>query len=398
MTSLDLAREVVCEFDFPTEEIEWFAERGNINLDAFVLRGGGRRALLQRISSAVFSQPDRVVRNMLLVTEAQRTRVRDDGVRWEVPVLVPRLNGAYTVEKNGTWRLMAFIEESASFKRLGALSREGQLRAARECGRGLAMWLDRTAGLDPSTLRSSLPGYREAWVYLAQWDAAVAGARSGFSLPEDPEIRTSCEPHFALAISDEEHARRLDQEVRDAVAFVAKHRESLTELAELRATGKIADRAIHGDTKLENFLFDAETGRAIALVDLDTIMPGTWLVDWGDMARSLCNVAGETERNLDLVRVDEQVYAAATEGFLGEIRSAAPEEIALMPRAVVSIALELGIRFLGDYLRGDTYFQLGPGDPPDLNRVRGLAQLRLAREMLHHLPKAESLVRQVSVR
>ena len=176
-----------------------------------------------------------------------------------------------------------------------------------------------------------------------------------------------------------------------------QHRSLLTELADLRAAGAIADRAIHGDTKLENFLFDAVTGRAIALVDLDTIMPGTWLVDWGDMARSLCNVAGEAERDLDLVRVDEQVYAAATEGFLSEIKSATPLEISLMPRAVVSISLELGIRFLGDYLRGDTYFQLGPLDPEDLNRVKGLAQLRLARELIEHLPQAEALVSRSAV-
>lgn len=386
MTSLDLARDVAAEFDFPFDSVEWFAERGNINLDAFDVRGPGGRTLLQRISPAVFTQPGRVVRNMLLVTEAQRAAAIEDDERWEVPSLVARSDGAYTVERDGTWRLIAFIEGSVSYKRLAGLAREDQLRTARECGRGLAMWLDRTAHVDPASLRSSLPGYRDARVYLGQWDCAVAGERECPELPDDEEIRSSCAAHYAVALSPEEYAaRRNDPEIEAAVAFVAAHRGLLTEIADGRASGRIADRAIHGDTKIENFLFDAETGAAIALVDLDTIMPHSWLVDWGDMVRSLCNVAGETERDLDLIRVDKEIYSEVTRGFLSEIRSATPEEIALMPRAVASIALELGIRFLADYLRGDTYFQLGLTDATDLNRVRGLGQLRLAAHLIDRL-------------
>lgn len=391
MTSLDLAHKVAAEFNVAYDSLEWFGERGNINLDAFDLRAGDRRYLLQRISPTVFTQPGRVVRNMLLITEAQRQSVVKDGVRWEVPSLVPRADGAYTVEQDGTWRLIEFIEDSVSYKRLAQLGRAGQLETARECGRGLAMWLDRTASVDPAALRSSLPGYRDASVYLAQWDAALLGPDAEYRLPDDEEVRESCGAHYAVTVSNDEYrARRNDLEIERAIAFVDEHRSLLTEIAEGRVDGKIADRAIHGDTKLENFLFDDETGAAIALVDLDTIMPHSWLVDWGDMVRSLCNVAGETERDLELVAVDDEVYAVVTEGFLGEIHSATPEEIALMPRAVAAIALELGIRFLADYLRGDTYFRLGPTDASDLNRVRGLGQVRLASLLIARFNGASS--------
>jgi len=150
-----------------------------------------------------------------------------------------------------------------------------------------------------------------------------------------------------------------------------------TTLLDGMESGRIRRLAIHGDTKLDNFLFSTRTGRAKALVDLDTIMPHTWLADWGDMVRSLVNVAGEKERDLSRVRVDTDVYRAVARGFLSSAREVTPAEVDLMADAPQIIALELGVRFLGDYLRGDSYFKLGPADPPDLNRARAMAQLTL---------------------
>jgi hypothetical protein len=118
-----------------------------------------------------------------------------------------------------------------------------------------------------------------------------------------------------------------------------------------------------------------------ALVDLDTIMPHTWLADWGDMVRSLVNVAGEKERDLTRVQVDLDVFRAVARGFLSTAREVTAAEVDLMAEAPQIIALELGLRFLTDYLRGDSYFKLGPADPPDLNRVRAMAQLELFRKL-----------------
>ena len=148
--------------------------------------------------------------------------------------------------------------------------------------------------------------------------------------------------------------------------------------------GTIRRVAIHGDTKLENFLFDAETSLVKSLVDLDTIMPHTWLCDWGDMLRSLVNVAGEKETNLDAVRVDAAIYDAVARGFLEIAQEVTPAEVARMVDAVEVITLELGVRFLTDYLRGDSYFKLSPADPPDLNKQRALVQLTLFERLRDH--------------
>jgi Ser/Thr protein kinase RdoA (MazF antagonist) len=157
-------------------------------------------------------------------------------------------------------------------------------------------------------------------------------------------------------------------------------------------SGRIRRMAIHGDTKLDNFLFCTRTGKVKALVDLDTIMPHTWLADWGDMVRSLCNVAGEKETNLDCVDADLDVYRAVARGFLTCAQRVTPHEVDLMADAVEIIALELGVRYLADYLRGDTYFSVGESDPPDLNRTRAMVQLALFERLQHHRLAADRCI------
>jgi N-acetylhexosamine 1-kinase len=129
-----------------------------------------------------------------------------------------------------------------------------------------------------------------------------------------------------------------------------------------------------------------------ALVDLDTIMPHTFLVDWGDMVRSLCNVAGEKEPRRERIQVDMDIYRAVATGFLRSARNVTPREIELLVDSVEIIALELGMRFLTDYLRGDSYFKLGPADPLDLNKIRGLGQLTLFQRLRAVARQARALV------
>ena len=156
--------------------------------------------------------------------------------------------------------------------------------------------------------------------------------------------------------------------------------------------GRIRHTLIHGDTKIENFLFCSETGRVKSLVDLDTIMPFTWLADWGDLQRSMVNVAGEKERDLSKVKVDREVYESVAKGFLEAAREITDSEVALMVSAVQAITLELGLRFLTDFLKGDTYFQLGPEDPPDLNKTRAMVQLTLYQRLAEFGPEAEERI------
>jgi Ser/Thr protein kinase RdoA (MazF antagonist) len=210
----------------------------------------------------------------------------------------------------------------------------------------------------------------------------VAGTAAEF-LPQDPDLRSATESLFHSVLPAEERARRFnDPGLLEWFELIDQSLDFAVSLYQDVEEGKIRRTAIHGDTKIENFLFCQHTGRVRSLVDLDTIMPYTWLADWGDMVRSLCNVAGEKESDLSKVVVDREVYEAVTRGFLSTTEACPQEELARMPDAVATIAFELGLRFFTDYLRGDNYFQLSEGDPADLNRVRGLAQLKLFKELL----------------
>lgn len=348
--------------------------------------------MLQQINQEVFTRPASVMEAMISCIEAQRQGLQTlelpEGIDWEAISLIPTRGGenflSFTNRRGTTfWRVMKKIPECHTFKSLSELrTRTEQLRIAEDAGRGLAVYCDLTAEMDISRLENPLPGYRETGVYFAQLKSVLEGHQTvedaAEFLPLDRTVRQSTQQHFRLHLALEEHKRRLkSEETRRFIKLALDNEDFGMSLLRLMETGKIRRVAIHGDTKLDNFLFSLKTGRVRALVDLDTIMPHTWLADWGDMARSLTNVAGEKERDLSRVDVDMEIYEALAKGFLSTTTRLPRHEIRLMPEAVQVIALELGLRFLTDYLRGDSYFKLSATDPPDLNRTRGLAQLTL---------------------
>lgn len=376
-------------------EVHDFPERGNINQHTYLVFAGTprpREHLLQRINERVFTRPRSVMYAMIASIEAQRAAVAAGrlarGEEWDTITLLETRDGQpyLDVENHrgySCWRLMVRIPEARTYKSLGEIADPAErLRVAGEAGRGLALYGDLTCAMRTEGLENPLPGYRDTRLYYNQLRSVIAGCRTpeeaGELLPSDPAVRHSTEEHFLVHLDAPEYRRRMqDPGSRPWVDLVRSEEAFGTSLLEGMESGRIRRVAIHGDTKLDNFLFSTRTGRVKALVDLDTIMPHTWLADWGDMVRSLVNVAGEKERDLSRVRVDMDVFRAVARGFLSTAREVTPAEVDLMADAPQIIALELGLRFLLDYLRGDSYFKLGPADPPDLNRARAAVQLSL---------------------
>ncbi|RPI25319.1 MAG: hypothetical protein EHM61_14710 [Acidobacteria bacterium] len=398
----------------PVESYD-FPEKGNINRHTYLISGGPERTrrefLLQQINQQVFTRPWSVMRSMIASIQAQQESLERgelrEGEEWETITLVPTQRDRPYLEINdrrgySCWRLMVKIPESRTFKSLSEIADSAErLRIAEEAGSGLALYLAFTARMDISGLESPLPGYRDTRLYYNQLLSVLEGNRTPESasayLPADPLVRQSTELHFLVNIPDAEYQRRLNDPALAPFIRLACEREgyAMTLLREM-TSGELRTVAIHGDTKLDNFLFSTRSGRVKAMVDLDTIMPHTWLVDWGDMVRSLANVAGEKETDLGKVGVDLDIYQAVARGFLRSAREVRKVEVARMVDAVQIIALELGVRFLADYVRGDSYFKLGPADPPDLNKTRAMVQLTLFKKLTEAAEQTQRCIEQIS--
>jgi hypothetical protein len=376
----------------PILDADEFREKGNINFHTYSIGcAEGKEYLLQCINGDVFKKPVRIMEAMEAWIGAQNRALELDrpeaSASWEPITLIPAEKGGLYVEHAGSiWRLMKKIGGVKTFKSLEDAGSAGPV-VAREMGRGLALTADFARGVPLEGLTSSLPGYRDTRGYYAQLKSVLSGcgslAEAGPVLPADVEVRESTESLYYLACSaDEARARREDPELAPFIELALKWEGRAMTLQDGTAAGVLGKTAIHGDTKIENFLFHASHHQVVSLVDLDTIMPYTWLADWGDMIRSLVNVAGEKETNLDRVRVDRDVFRWTAEGFLSASRGASEAELDLLLVSVQAIALELGVRFLADYLRGDNYFALGPNDPPHLNKTRAMVQLTLFQRLL----------------
>ncbi len=410
--NLKHARAVAGLFALPEPvEAADFPLKGNINRAAYLISAGappGRRDyILQQLNPGVFKRPETVMEGMIACLDAQRNAVDagllPPGAHWEVPRLIPTKDGRNYLKLAGEdgvrcWRMMTRIGESQSCKSLQeAADPAARLRMAAEAGRGLALFGALTSGMDASRLRRTLPGYRDTPLYYAQLDSVLHGSRTLSDaapfLPADPGARESTQEHFLVRAEEQAFRLRLaDPRVRRSICLALEYRSFAQTLCRALESGNLKTVTVHGDPKLENFLFDSRTGGVKSLVDLDTVMPHTWLSDWGDMARSLVNQAGETETDLGRVGADPEIFRAAAGGFLAAARHVPGGEAALMADAVGIMALELGVRFLADYLRGDTYFRLEPADPRDKNKTRALVQFRLFEDVQSRLGELRRIV------
>jgi aminoglycoside phosphotransferase (APT) family kinase protein len=324
-------------------------KRGHIH-DTFVARcegrGGAARYILQRVNTHVFGDAEGVMENLLRVTEHQRRALERAGVedreRRVLRVLRARDGQPWHVDEAGRfWRGFPFVEGTVSHERP---AHAGQaLAAARAFGRFAASLHD----LPPPPLRTTIPGFHD----LALRRGALARAVSA-----DTRGR----------------AHSLAREIDATLAVTERIASACDEEALLR-------RPVHNDCKLNNLLFDAESDEALCVVDLDTVMEGALLHDFGELVRTSTNARPEDEPDPDTVEPDLALHEVLARGFLegvGELVT--PAEIASLPLAGARMALENSIRFLTDYLEGDPYFRI---QRPSHNLDRHRSQLRLAERL-----------------
>ncbi len=409
------AGDIASLFDIPKPfEISDFAAKGNINRQTYLVSAGSldKRCeyLLQLLNPGVFTQPRAVMNGMIACIRAQQKALAGGvlgGYEWETIRLVPTRSGKDYLEVPGDagitcWRMMIRISDVFTHRSLREISKPDlRLHVAEEAGRGLAFFGNLTAGMDAASLETPLPGYRETENYYNQLRSVLAGSRSPEQaepfLPQDPLVRKGTEAHFLIQADASEYHRRLkDPQIQRCINLALEQQQFGFTLIRKLKSGELEKVVVHGDTKLDNFLFSTRTGGIKALVDLDTIMSHTWLSDWGDMARSLANIAGERELDLEKIDIDKTIFRALAKGFLASASRMKALEIDLMVDAAQVMALELGVRFLADYLRGDSYFQPGAREPQDLNKIRALVQFRLFERMRDQADSLQEIIHSLS--
>ena len=190
------------------------------------------------------------------------------------------------------------------------------------------------------------------------------------------------------AVTEDKHERL--HKVVDEVTFVIERKRFCQTLEKAKESGKLPIRVTHNDTKLNNILFDETTSEPVCVIDLDTVMPGYSVNDFGDSIRFGANTAAEDEADLSKVSLDLELFELFTKGFIegcGGILT--EEEIELLPTGAMIMTLECGMRFLTDYLEGDTYFKIHR-EEHNLDRARN--QFALVTDMERKLPQMKETI------
>ena len=307
-----------------------------------------RRFILQRISSAAFKHPDEVMANIVGVTSFLGEKIKEAGgnpARETMSVWATKSGeNFYTDSEGGAWRVYPFVEDTICLQK--AETPELFAASARAFGKFQRMLRDYPA----DTLYETIPKFHDTEDRLAKLKAAVAADVMGRVKEVGPELKFVQE--------------------READCSVA--------LSALR-DGRLPLRVTHNDTKLNNILIDRESGEGICVIDLDTVMPGLAINDFGDSIRFGANHSAEDERDLTKVNFDLELFDVYAAGFLEGAGGALTEtELDYLPWGAKLMTLECGIRFLTDYLEGDHYFRIHR-EGQNLDRCR--TQFKLVSDM-----------------
>lgn len=335
---------------------------GHIN-DTYVLtyREGDaqKRYILQRINHEIFKKPWEVMENVVGVTEFLQKKIAKEGgdPERETMHVVPAKDGtAYQKLEDGTyWRMYRFVEGATCYDEVK------EPKDFYECALAFGHFQKMLAEYPAEELFETIPNFHNTVERLAAFKRA---------LEADTEHRAG--------------------EVQEEIRFILDREKDCHAICDLLASGEIPLRVTHNDTKLNNIMIDNETGKGICIIDLDTVMPGSALYDFGDSIRFGACTGAEDEPDLSKISCDLELFDVYTKGYIEGCEGALTgKEIEMLPMGAKVITLEQGIRFLTDYLEGDHYYKT---DRPGQNLDRTRTQLKMVADMEEKWEQMEEIV------
>lgn len=309
------------------------------------------RYVHQKINKSVFRDPPSVMKNVMRVTQHIREKLAAAGekdlTRKSLTVVPTRTGCPYYLDTEGYyWRSFVFIERTQTFEAVEVP--EQAYQAGRAFGRFQSLLSD------------------------------LAGERLFDTIPDFHNTRKRFNA-LQQAIQDD-HCNRAGM-ARSEIEFALKRESIVDILLNAAAQGEIPERVTHNDTKFNNVMLDVKTGEAVCVVDLDTVMPGLVLYDFGDMIRTTTSPTLEDERDLSKVRMKMPIFKELARGYLEHASSfLTPRERSLLAFSGRLITFTIGIRFLTDFLNGDTYFRV---HRPQHNLDRTRTQFKLMESISH---------------
>jgi Ser/Thr protein kinase RdoA (MazF antagonist) len=318
---------------------------GHIN-DTFLIRTVGDNLpdyILQRKNHVVFKDVPGMLNNILLATNHVRAKLKAVGepeIDRKVMTYLPTADGKYYVQDDhgNYWTLFLFIRDSHGIEEVTSPDQ------AFSAGKAFGHFQRQLSDLDPSGLIDTIPNFHNGKFRFQQFSDAIASNKA---------VRLS--------------------EMQSVVDQLLKRKEEMLRLQSWLDDGALPRRITHNDTKINNILFD-ENNNILCIIDLDTIMPGSILFDFGDAIRTLGNSAAEDEADVSKISFQTAYFEAFTKGYLSESsRFLTSLEIENLVYSCRYMVWEQAVRFLTDYLNGDTYYKIAY---PAHNKVRTLSQLR----------------------
>lgn len=329
---------ILKDFELNADNYQLYGS-GHIN-DTYLVQAKGRKYILQKVNTSIFKDIDGMMNNIKKVTN----HIKNLGKI-----------GLEILDYKKPWRLYSYIDNAYSVDLIE--KPEQAFTAAAAFGE----FQNDLASLDSNDLIETIPKFHDTVDRLRLLDQSI----------------------------DEDKFNRV-KDVKKELDFVNKRRTYANKILDLIAEDKIPVRITHNDTKINNVMLDKNTDKAICIVDLDTVMPGCALYDFGDMVRTATASADEDEKDLSKMFSKEEYFEALVKGYLGQAKFLNKYEIENLVFSGILITFTIGIRFLTDYLSGDVYFKT---DYDDHNLVRAKTQFKLVRSIEEKKDKYDKIVR-----
>lgn len=327
----------------------------------FEVDGKQEHFILQRMNKDVFKKPVELMENIMGVTLWLKKKIDaygGDARRETLNVIKADDGKSYYIDNSGEyWRVYLYIDDATSFDKVE--NENDFYQSAVAFGKFQCLLADYPA----KTLHETIPGFHDTVKRYQTFEEAVA---------------------------DDICSRA--QSVQEEILFVREHEYLTHVLGDLLESGELPLRVTHNDTKLNNIMIDNASGKAICVIDLDTVMPGLSVNDFGDSIRFGASTGAEDETDLSKIECDLGLFDIYARGYIeGCGGSLTEKEIEMLPMGAIVMTFECGIRFLADYLAGDVYFKIHK-EAHNLDRCR--TQFKLVADMLQKLPKLKEIIEQ----